>query len=160
MLQELKQELKEQAEQQEVTRSTVEQLVTTSQQLQEQVRCRGSSQHPPAWWGGPGRVPGHILCLAVAMEPPRHPGLLAASIPSRRCFLLPFVQVEELRAMVRRAGQEQAERQAVCPMCRDTSTQGGNLLQHFEKLQEQVDSLLLRQEEVKVEMQKIQVRRW
>ncbi|KAM9579148.1 uncharacterized protein ACIB01_005292 [Guaruba guarouba] len=36
MLQELKQELKTQAEQQEVTRATVEQLVTTSQQLQEQ----------------------------------------------------------------------------------------------------------------------------
>lgn len=62
--------------------------------------------------------------------------------------------------MTSSAGQEQAERQAACPMCRDTSAPEGNLLQRFEKLQEQVDSLLSRQEEGKVERQRSHVRRW
>ncbi|KAM9026056.1 uncharacterized protein PRD47_008271 [Ara ararauna] len=68
-------------------------------------------------------------------------------------------EVEELRAMVRNAEQEQAERQVVCPMYRDPSAPEGNLLQRFEKLQEQVDSLLSRQEEGKVERPRSQVRR-
>lgn len=119
-----------------------------------------ASNHRLGGVGGPGRVPSHMPWLAVAMEPPQQPGLLAASSPSQKCFLLPFVQVEELRAVTSSAGQEQAERQAACPMCRDTSAPEGNLLQRFEKLQEQVDSLLSRQEEGKVERQRSHVRRW
>ncbi|XP_072737209.1 glutamine-rich protein 2 isoform X3 [Ciconia boyciana] len=90
-LQEIKQELKELGEQQEMTKAMLEQLVTkTADQLQE--------------------------------------------------------QLDELRAMVASAGQEQAEEQAACPICStDTSTQVGQLLQRYEKLQELVDSFMSRQ---------------
>ncbi|KFW70511.1 Glutamine-rich protein 2, partial [Pygoscelis adeliae] len=55
-------------------------------------------------------------------------------------------QLDELRAMVKSAGQEQAEAQAACPVCStDTSTQVGQLLQRYEKLQELVDSVMSRQ---------------
>ncbi|KFP15059.1 Glutamine-rich protein 2, partial [Egretta garzetta] len=55
-------------------------------------------------------------------------------------------QLEELRAMVESAGQEQAEGQAACPICStDTSMQVGQLLQRYEKLQELVDSFMSRQ---------------
>ncbi|KFM07665.1 Glutamine-rich protein 2, partial [Aptenodytes forsteri] len=55
-------------------------------------------------------------------------------------------QLDELRAMVKSAGQEQAEAQAACPVCStDTSTQVGQLLQRYEKLQELVDSFMSRQ---------------
>ncbi|XP_075374750.1 glutamine-rich protein 2 isoform X2 [Mycteria americana] len=55
-------------------------------------------------------------------------------------------QLDELRAMVASAGQEQAEEQAACPVCStDTSTQVGQLLQRYEKLQELVDSFMSRQ---------------
>lgn len=48
--------------------------------------------------------------------------------------------------MVKSAGQEQAEAQAACPVCStDTSTQVGQLLQRYEKLQELVDSFMSRQ---------------
>ncbi|NXC71498.1 QRIC2 protein, partial [Anhinga anhinga] len=58
-LQEIKQELKALGEQQEMTKATLEQLVTkTADQLQEQVRSRGKrSHHPPARWGGPSGGP-------------------------------------------------------------------------------------------------------
>ncbi|NXG48630.1 QRIC2 protein, partial [Psilopogon haemacephalus] len=51
MRQEIKQELKELGEQQEMTKATMEQLVTkTSEQLQEQVRSGGKT---PDWQEGP-----------------------------------------------------------------------------------------------------------
>ncbi|XP_059684366.1 glutamine-rich protein 2 [Gavia stellata] len=90
-LQEIKRELKELGEQQEMTKATLEQLVTkTADQLQE--------------------------------------------------------QLDELRAMMESAGQEQAEAQAACPICStDTGTQVGQLLQRYEKLQELVDSFMSQQ---------------
>lgn len=149
-LQEIKQELKELGEQQEMTKATLEQLVTkTADQLQEQVRSGGErSHHPPAQQCGPGRGPSHFPWLDEAIEPPRCPGLLAASVPSQSQFLLPFLQLDELRAMVEGTGQEQAEAeaQAACPVCStDTSVQVGQLLQRYEKLQELVDSFMSRQ---------------
>ncbi|NXU27691.1 QRIC2 protein, partial [Thalassarche chlororhynchos] len=87
-LQEIKRELKELGEQQEMSKAMLEQLVTKmADQLQEQVRSGGST--PTARW---------------------------------------------LKA------------QAACPVCStDTSTQVGQLLQRYEKLQELVDSFMSRQ---------------
>ncbi|KAM6317633.1 glutamine-rich protein 2 [Podargus strigoides] len=56
-------------------------------------------------------------------------------------------QPDELRAMVQRAGQGQAEVQAACVVCSgDSGAQVGQLLQRYEKLQEQVDCKLDRLE--------------
>ncbi|KFP64769.1 Glutamine-rich protein 2, partial [Cariama cristata] len=87
MLQEIKQELEELGEQQEMTKATLEQSVTkTADQLQE--------------------------------------------------------QLDKLRTMVESAKQEQA----ACPVCNtDIGTQVGQLLQHYEKLQELVDSFMSQQ---------------
>ncbi|KAM9258140.1 glutamine-rich protein 2 [Cariama cristata] len=87
MLQEIKQELEELGEQQEMTKATLEQSVTkTADQLQE--------------------------------------------------------QLDKLKTMVESAKQEQA----ACPVCNtDIGTQVGQLLQHYEKLQELVDSFMSQQ---------------
>lgn len=142
-LQEIKCKLKELEEQQEVTKATLEQ---TADKLQEQVKSGGSAPTAAAQWGGSGGVPSHTPWLAGAIEPPRHPDLLTASTSSQSRFLLPFLQLGELRAMVASTGQEQAEVQAACPVCStDISKQVGQLLQRYEKLQEQVDDFVSRQ---------------
>ena len=163
-LQEMRRKLKELEEQQEMTKATLERLVAkTADELQEQVRSRGSAPTATARWGGPGGVSSHILWLAGAIEPPQHPDLLTASTSSQSRLLLPFLQLGEPRATVASTGQEQAEAQAACPSCsRDIRKQLGQLLQRHEKLQEVVDDLVSRQAVVKVVRQipgRSQVRR-
>ncbi|XP_074703249.1 uncharacterized protein LOC141932915 isoform X1 [Strix aluco] len=146
-LQEMRYKLKELEEQQEMTKATLERLVAkTADELQEQVRSRGSAPTATARWGGPGGVSSHIPWLAGAIEPPQHPDLLTASTSSQSRLLLPFLQLGEPRAMVASTGQEQAEAQAACPACSgDIRKQVGQLLQCYEKLQEVVDNFMSQQ---------------
>ena len=83
--QEVKQDRKDLAEQQQRSKAALDQLVSeTAEEEQEQVRCGVSSHHLLALWGGPGGVPSHIPWLTGAMESPWHLGLLVASVPSQR----------------------------------------------------------------------------
>ena len=85
------------------------------------------------------------------MEPAWPLGCWAASIPAQSPCLLPFLQLDELRALVQSTGQEQAAAQSACRVCStDTGAQVGKLLLRCEKLEEQMDSLLSRQAVVKV----------
>ena len=75
-LQEMRCKLKELEEPQEMTKATLERLVAkTADELQEQVRSRGSAPTATAWWGGPGGVPSHIPSHVVwpwgVLAPPK-----------------------------------------------------------------------------------------
>lgn len=119
----------------------------------------GHSNCCPEWQGAPCDVPGHIPCLVRAIRTPWHLGLLAPSILSQNRFLLSFLQLNELRAMMGSVGQEQGESQAVCPDRSSDSKLVRKLLHRCEKLQEQVDSLVPQQVQRSLP-QKTQVGSW
>ncbi|RLW05224.1 hypothetical protein DV515_00005257 [Chloebia gouldiae] len=138
-LQEIKQEQKELREEQKITKATLKQLITADQ-LQERVRFGGST--PAVVLNGRLLLVGFLATLPAWSGPSGHQVLLAASILSQYRFLLPFLQLNELRAMMGTVGQQQGQSQAPCPERITDTKLVRKLLHRCERLQQQVDSLM------------------
>lgn len=148
-LQEVKQEQKELREEQKIINATLEQLVTVDQ-LQEQVRFGGNT--PTVVLNNKLLLVGFLETFPAWSGPSGHQVLLVASILSQNRFLLPFLQLNELRATMGSVGQ-----QAVCPDRSSNTKLVRKLIHHCERLQEQVDSLV---PQLKQRPQKTQVGSW
>lgn len=80
---------------------------------------------------------GFLETFSAWSGPSGHQVLLDASILSQNGFLLPSLQLNELRAMMGSVGQ-----QAVCPEPSSNTKLVRKLIHHCERLQEQLDSLV------------------
>lgn len=134
-LQEIKQEQKELRQEQNITKAILQQVVTDDQ-LQDQVRFEGST--PTVVLNGRLLLVGLLATFRAWSGPSGHQVLLAASILSQNLFLLPFLQLNELRAMMGTGRQQQGESQTDNKLVR-------KLLHRCERLQQQVDSLMPQQ---------------
>lgn len=134
-LQEIKQEQKELRQEQNITKAILQQVVTDDQ-LQDQVRFGGST--PTVVLNGRLLLVGFLATFPAWSGPSGHQVLLAASILSQNLFLLPFLQLNELRAMMGTGMQQQGESHVDNKLVR-------KLLHRCERLQQQVDSLVPQQ---------------
>lgn len=155
-VQEIKQEQKELREEQKITKATLKQLITADQ-LQERVRFGGST--PAVVLNGRLLLAGFLATFPAWSGPFGHQLLLAASILSQYQFLLPFLQLNELRAMMGTVGQQQGQSPAPCPERIADTKLVRKLLHRCERLQQQVDSLMPPQVDTSLP-QKTQVGRW